>query len=150
MHTSDTSSLSLLLRCGLSPNPSNQFRVSTSLVLLSLRQKYWMDPHTFMQLWRSRLPLQDSILDLVCKRANQPIFECLMKHGSELQGMSTGFTRWSIYSPWMSHLSRSFSISSVRWFWKDPLAPRVLGKQVLCTHCGTNFANGSHSTIHRR
>lgn len=54
VHTSDTELLGQLLECGLSPNPSNQFR--------------------------------DSILDLVCKRANEEIFECLLKHGCDLQG----------------------------------------------------------------
>ncbi|CAJ1955127.1 unnamed protein product [Cylindrotheca closterium] len=64
VHTSDEKALSELMKCGLSPNPCNQFR--------------------------------DSILDLVCKRGNFVIFDCLIQHGTDLQTMD-GFGRTPLH-----------------------------------------------------
>jgi hypothetical protein len=74
VHTSDEKALSDLLRCGLSPNPCNQFR--------------------------------DSVVDLVCKRGNSTIFQCLLDHGSDLQTVD-GFGRTPLHHCcWASTFSR--------------------------------------------
>eukprot|EP00980_Cylindrotheca_fusiformis_P013245 scaffold3373_cov137-Cylindrotheca_fusiformis.AAC.5 len=64
VHKSDAETLSNLLKCGLSPNPCNQFR--------------------------------DSVVDLVCKRGNWEIFQCLLDHGTDLQTVD-GFGRTPLH-----------------------------------------------------
>ena len=74
VHTNDSTLLSQLLNCGLSPNPCNQFR--------------------------------DSIVDLVCKRGNATIFECLIRHGADIQVVD-GFGRCPLHhAAWASSFCR--------------------------------------------
>jgi hypothetical protein len=49
---------------------------------------------------------RDSIVDLVCKRANRPIFDCLVDHGTDLQVVD-GFGRTPLHhSCWASTFCR--------------------------------------------
>mmetsp|Transcript_23451 Transcript_23451/g.38197 ORF Transcript_23451/g.38197 Transcript_23451/m.38197 type:complete len:673 (-) Transcript_23451:106-2124(-) len=65
VQASNTELLSKLLRCGLSPNPCNQFRDSV-------------------------------FFDLVIKRSNLEVFECLLEHGCDLQ-VTDGFGRTPLH-----------------------------------------------------
>jgi hypothetical protein len=48
---------------------------------------------------------RDSILDLVCKRANEPIFQCLLEHNADLQ-VCDGFGRTPLHhAAWASTFS---------------------------------------------
>lgn len=61
---------------------------------------------------------RDSLLDLVCKRANVPIFECLLKSGADLQVVD-GFGRTPLHHCcWASNFSRRIVESILE---RDPI-----------------------------
>lgn len=61
---------------------------------------------------------RDSIVDLVCKRANYPIFECLLEHGTDLQVVD-GFGRTPLHHAcWASTFCRPIVESILE---RDPI-----------------------------
>jgi len=61
---------------------------------------------------------RDSIIDLVCKRANETVFQCLLNHGSELQVVD-GFGRTPLHhAAWASEFSR-FIVEAI--LQRDPI-----------------------------
>ena len=99
IHSSDAPKLATLLKCGLSPNPCNQFR--------------------------------DSIVDLVCKRANFEIFQCLVGNGCDLR-VCDGFGRTPLHHCcWASEFSEDIAMGIIQLDWLQLLIEDKRGQTPL-------------------